>query len=507
MNFCTSLWLTADQYPEKTALVFGDQRPSYAELKKNVSRTARILQSCGVKPGDRVGLQASKSLETVYFHLACLHVGAVVLPMNDGYKPNEVAYCLSDSGARLFVADAGQLAANRKVLGESAGRKIIVLDKAAQGADFYPDLLAGISDRDLEPAVLESDAPAFLCYTSGTTGRPKGAVLTHGNLLTNLGDLTQVWRISPHDVVMHALPLFHVHGLMVCLYLSLLNGATVVMSARFDPKEVWRTMEDTHCTVCMGVPTMYHRLLAAWRDLAPKPDLGSMRVFISGSGPLLAVQFERFHKEIGLPILERYGMTETIMITSNPYDPDRRVPGSVGYPLPSVTLRIMDDRGNELPAGQTGEVCLQGGNVFKEYWGNRDKTRESYFGDWFRTGDLGYLDPNDDLRLYLVGRARELIISGGYNVYPKEVENRLEQHPAVKESAVVGLPDEDFGERVTAAVVLRRGSRRDEENIIAYCKETLAGYKCPKEVHFLDELPRNSMGKILKEEVKKLVSG
>ncbi len=503
MNFCRLVLDSAARGPERIALKWPQRRISYGELAEEIGRHAALLAHCGVRAGDRVGLQVPKSPETIFLHLGCLALGAVALPLNDAYRPAEVAYCLADSGARLFVTNSELHRRCRQELG-AGGPRVMTVDQKEDGALHYPSELDSLEAPPTEPFPSRPQDAALICYTSGTTGRPKGAVLTHRNLVENLEDLAQVWRMSHQDVVLNVLPLFHVHGLMVCLYLSLMVGAKVVLHPRFDPRATWRAIETDGITVFMAVPTIYQRLLDTWRELEPRPLTEGMRVFISGSAPLSEVLFEEFRRALGQPILERYGMTETIMIASNPYPPEKRKAGSVGYPLPRVRVSVRDQEGKEVTPGRVGEVCVQGGNVFREYWGQPDKTRQSYFGEWFRTGDLGYQDPEDGLRLYLVGRAKELVISGGYNVYPKEVELRLEHHPGVKEAAVVGLADRDLGERVTAAVVPAPGQTPAEEELIAFCRQALAPYKCPKRVHLVSELPRNSMGKVMKQQVARL---
>jgi malonyl-CoA/methylmalonyl-CoA synthetase len=327
-------------------------------------------------------------------------------------------------------------------------------------------------------------------------------MLSHRNLVSNMMALHELWQWSDRDVLLHVLPLFHVHGLFVALHGGLHAGATIIMHENFDPQRVWKTIEIQQCTILMGVPTMHQRLMNQWETMERLPDLSSMRLFISGSAPLLENQFLRFTRHTGFPILERYGMTEAGMIASNPVDPAGRKATSVGFPLPGVEIRIVDSDGRDVGPGDVGEVLIRGENVFKGYWGMPEKTRESFTEGWLRSGDLGYLDHDDGGRLYLVGRAKELIITGGYNVYPKEIENLLESHDGVREAAVVGMPDDDFGERVVAVVALEETTlRTTPQALIEFCKERLAGYKCPKEVFVTDSLPRNAMGKLQKNKV------
>jgi len=348
-----------------------------------------------------------------------------------------------------------------------------------------------------------NDATAIICYTSGTTGQPKGAMITHRNLIDNTRALNQAWRWENTDRLLHVLPLFHVHGLNVALLGGLHAGSSIVMHESFEPLSVWQTIAAQKCTMLMGVPTMYYRLIKQWKTLEKKPDIQSMRLFISGSAPLSQNLFEDFEQQVGFRILERYGMTETGMIATNPIEERERKPGSVGYPFPGVQVRIADPSGRDVKPGEVGEICIKGSNVFKGYWQNPLKTQAAFIDSWLKSGDLGFQDPNDDLRLYIVGREKELIITGGYNVYPKEVESVIDQVDGVRESAVIGLPDEDFGESVTAVVIPEENADPLEaERIIAYCKEGLAGYKCPKTVIFRPELPRNAMGKVQKQRLK-----
>ena len=337
----------------------------------------------------------------------------------------------------------------------------------------------------------------MLCYTSGTTGKPKGAMITHRNLITNALALQKVWKWTENDILLNVLPMFHIHGLCVALHGALNACSKVIIHEKFDPRNSLETIEKERCTMFMAVPTIYYRLLNVWPEL--KTNLSSMRLFISGSAPLSEELFERFYSATGFPILERYGMTETQIIASNPYEPEKRIPKSVGYPLPGIQIRLISESGVDVKPGEIGELLVKGENVFKGYWQMPEKTKDSFLGDWFRTGDLGYQDEKDGMRLYLVGRSKELIISGGYNVYPKEVEDVLNQHDSVQESAVLGISDQEYGEKVVAAVVLKEKQPLiSDEILIAFCKEKLASYKCPKKIIFLDELPRNALGKIQK---------
>ncbi len=498
MNLAQVLARSAARYPAKVAIDFEGVPYTYAQLDKGIRKCAVLLKKIGVKKGDRVAIQLPKCIEFVFLHLAVQSIGAITLPLNVGYPAPEIEYFLTDSESSVFVCYSAGYESARSAIEPIEGLRVVLLD--SRSPDNFPPIreeLENIPDEDVRTYPTEADDVSVLLYTSGTTGKPKGAMLTHRNMVSNMKALHEVWRWSDKDVLLHALPLFHAHGLSVALHGGLYAGATIMMHEKFDPVRVWQTIEKVPCTVFMGVPTMYYRLMREWEKV--KPNVSKMRVFISGSAPLLENLFYKFEKATGFRILERYGMTEALMITSNPYEPERRIPKSVGYPLPGVSIRIVSEEGKDVEPGTVGEVWIKGDNVFKGYWNNPEKTKETFSDGWLKSGDLGYQDPEDDLRLYLVGRAKEMIITGGYNVYPKEVENVLEEHDAVLEAAVVGIPDEDFGEKVAAAVVLKEEMKHvDPEELITYCKSKLASYKCPKLVFKLESLPRNAMGKIQK---------
>ena len=503
MNLARLLSETASRHPEKPAVVFEGTSHSYRAFDRQVERYAAMLQAEGVGKGDRVAVQLTKRMEFLYLHFAVLSVGAVTLPLNPEYREGEVGYFLSDSGSSLYVTDAERF---RRAAGAIRGlkriRTLLVGDAVAEGAGSLQDRLARAPSRFRRTYPTGGDDVAMICYTSGTTGRSKGAMITHRNLVSNMRALSEAWEWTKEDVLLHVLPLFHVHGLNVATHGSLYAGSTIVMHEKFEPGRVWEALEKERCTLLMAVPTIYQRLMGEWEKRERKPDLSGMRVFISGSAPLSHNLFHRFERATGFRILERYGMTETGMNTSNRIDPAHRKAGSVGEPLPGVRIRVVGTDGKDVRPGDVGEVWIQGDNVFRGYWGMPDKTRESFVEGWFRSGDLGYQDPEDGGRLYLVGRAKELIISGGYNVYPKEVENVLESHEAVKESAVVGLSDEEFGEKVAAVIVLKDGRESIAPEVLAaHCRERLAPYKCPREIAVVPELPRNAMGKILKDRI------
>ncbi|HDL90029.1 MAG TPA: long-chain-fatty-acid--CoA ligase [Thermodesulforhabdus norvegica] len=505
MNVAQILAQSGARNPGKIAVDFEGTPYTYAQIDERVKRCAGFLKQIGVKKGDRVAIQVPKSMEFVYVHLATLALGAICVPLNTGYPASEVQYFIEDSGSTVFVTYSSGFSSVENAVGSIKGLEVILLDdQSPSGHEPLCDHLEKASDTDLRTYPTEPDDVAVLFYTSGTTGKPKGAMITHKNLISNTQALHEIWHWSDQDVLLHVLPLFHVHGLAVALYGGLYAGATIVMHERFDPRRTWETLEKVPCTIFMGVPTMYYRMMQEWESV--QPDLSKMRVFISGSAPLLENLFYRFEKTTGFRILERYGMTEALMITSNPYEPERRIPRSVGYPLPGMKIRIVSEEGEDVEPGQVGEVWVKGNNVFKGYWNNPEKTSETFCDGWLKSGDLGYQDPEDDLRLYLVGRAKELIITGGYNVYPKEVENVLEEHESVMESAVVGIPDQDYGEKVVAAVVLKGDMKSiNPEELIKYCKTKLASYKCPKMIFKMDSLPRNAMGKVQKHVLQKVI--
>lgn len=503
MNLAQKIHETAINYGLKPAVVFEGRSYSFTDIDREVGRYASVLKKLGIGPGDRVAFQLDKCMEFIFLHLANLSIGGITLPLNSGYQIDEVEYFLSDSGSSLFVTDNDRYLTQRAMLKKIGVKVALISSEEVVGV---VNLLALLEDAN--PATEQRNFPtgdddiAVICYTSGTTGRSKGAMITHRNLITNMLDLKNIWQWTENDVLLHILPLFHVHGLFVALHGALNAGSTLIMHDRFDPGRTWHTLVEENCTMMMGVPTIYQRLMNEWDKLPEKPNLSGLRVFISGSAPLSVNLFARFEKATGFKILERYGMTETGMNTSNAYDPSGRKPGSVGFPLPGVRLKIVDGKGKNVVPGEVGEVLLKGDNIFKGYWQMPEKTKESFVDGWLRSGDLGYQDPSDEMRVYLAGRSKELIITGGYNVYPKEIETVLETHKAVKECAVIGLFDEDFGERVTAAVVLKEEfPEADPAEMITFCKGKLAAYKCPKTINFIDELPRNAMGKIQKNQL------
>jgi malonyl-CoA/methylmalonyl-CoA synthetase len=467
----------------------GGRDCSYGEVRLLSARYAAALESLGIKPGDRVAAQLEKSPEALFLYLGCVRAGAVFLPLNPAYTLSEVAYFVGDARPALIVGDP----ARRDELSEIAKANNARLETlGADGRGSFADAVAGQSvawsDIDRGP-----DDLAAILYTSGTTGRSKGAMLTHANLRSNAEVLVETWRFAANDVLIHALPIFHTHGLFVATNVSLVSGATMIFLPKFDPREVLSLLP--RATALMGVPTFYARLL-------DQPGLtheacANIRLFVSGSAPLLAETHRAFRERTGHAILERYGMTETSMNTSNPYDGER-VAGSVGFPLPGVEIRIADpESGRKLPAGEIGMIEIRGLNVFAGYWQMPEKTREEFRSDgFFISGDLGRFDERG--YLWIVGRGKDIVISGGFNVYPKEVELEIDALPGVAESAVIGLPHRDFGEAVTAVVVSSSAKAPGEAEIIAALRSRLAGYKVPKRVVFVDALPRNTMAKVQK---------
>jgi malonyl-CoA/methylmalonyl-CoA synthetase len=464
---------------------------SYGALHRRSAQWAHALRALGVQPGDRVAAQIDKSLEGIALYLGTLRAGAAFLPLNTAYTGAEMDYFVGDAEPRVLVCSPGKAAALATVVATHAGTQLRTLGDDGRSGDLLPLVDAQATRFDDVPRA-GNDLAAIL-YTSGTTGRSKGAMLTHDNLRSNAEVLRTAWRYGSGDVLLHALPIFHIHGLFVAINLTLAAGASLQLLPRFDVDAVFAALPA--CNVMMGVPTFYARLLQDARLTAAATR--HVRLFISGSAPLLADTHREWCERTGHAILERYGMTETGMNASNPYTGER-VAGTVGLPLPGVEIRIADPDGGAPPApGEVGMIEVRGANVFAGYWRNPEKTRAEFRADgFFITGDLGRFDERG--YLHIVGRGKDLIISGGYNVYPKEVEEEIDALAGVAESAVVGLPHRDFGEGVTAAVVLRSGAKLTEDAVLARLRTRLAAYKCPKRVLFVADLPRNTMGKVQK---------
>ncbi|MEL6642970.1 MAG: malonyl-CoA synthase [Pseudomonadota bacterium] len=466
---------------------------THGAFLEDVGRTANALGALGVAPGDRVAVHVTKSPQALAIYAACIKAGVVFLPLNTAYTPRELAYFVGDSGAALFVCDPRDEEALTDIA-DGAGAILKTLDADGQGT--LTDVVA-TQDPAYTTCPRAPDDLAALLYTSGTTGRSKGAMLTQTNLLSNAQALVETWRFTSQDVLLHALPIFHSHGLFVATNVMLLSGGSMIFLPKFDLETVLARLPDA--TTMMGVPTFYTRLLddaRFTRDLT-----GHMRLFISGSAPLLADTHKQFEARTGHRILERYGMTETSMSTSNPYDGERRA-GTVGFPLPGVEAKICDpETGDEMPKGEIGVLWVRGPHVFKGYWQMPEKTREELMDDgWFITGDLALIDA--DGYIHIVGRGKDLIISGGYNIYPKEIELYLDAMPGVNESAVIGAPHPDFGESVVAVLVPEAGASLDLEAIDAAVRQDLAGFKRPRRIEVMDALPRNTMGKVQKNQLR-----
>ena len=458
---------------------------TYGGMLDQTARAAAWLRGMGVGQGDRVLVQAHKSPAFVILYLACLRAGAVFIPLNTTYLASELGYFLGDAEPGLLVASAG-------LPGETVafGGARVILSGDLEAAPW-----SGVTDR-LETASVTAQDPAAILYTSGTTGRSKGAVLTHGNLSSNVLVLREAWHWCDDDVLLHALPIFHVHGLFVALHLALLGASPILFHERFDNAAVLRDIP--RATVFMGVPTFYTRLLS--EPGFDKALCAKMRLFVSGSAPLLDTTFEEFAARTGHVILERYGMTEALMVTSNPYD-GPRIAGSVGPALPGIAVRVIAEGGKEAGVGEPGVIEMKGPNLFSGYWRNPEKTAEDHTADgWFISGDIATRDEAGYIRI--VGRSKDLIISGGYNVYPKEVEMVIDAIDGVEESAVIGVPHPDFGEAVVAVVARAEGAEITAADIAAVVGAELAAFKRPKASLIVDELPRNAMGKVQKAELR-----
>jgi malonyl-CoA/methylmalonyl-CoA synthetase len=463
---------------------------SYAEADAGSARIAAHFRDRGLDPGDRVAVQVEKSPEALVLYLACLRAGLVYLPLNSAYQEAEVRYFLENAEPRAVVAQPRSMPWLEPLASGLGIANLFSLDD--RGGGTLLEASRGAPGR-FETVERSGDDLAAILYTSGTTGRSKGAMLSHRNLASNVLVLHRLWGFRPDDVLVHMLPLFHVHGLFVACHCVLLNGTAMRFHRKFDA--VQAIADFGRSTVFMGVPTFYGRLLG--EHGLTREACVSMRLFVSGSAPLLAETHAQFERRTGQRILERYGMTETGMLTSNPLDGERRA-GSVGPALPGTDVRVVGDDGRPCAPGTIGQVIVRGDNVFSGYWRMPDKTREEFTADgFFRTGDMGSL--STDGFLSIVGRSKDLIISGGYNVYPKEIELAIDELECVQESAVVGVAHPDFGEAVIAVVVPRRGGGvASEAGIIGALKGRLANFKVPKRVYFLDELPRNAMGKVQK---------
>jgi malonyl-CoA/methylmalonyl-CoA synthetase len=468
------------------------RRYTWRDLDRASAMIANLLDSLELPAGARVAVQTDKSVEALMLYLGVLRAGLVYLPLNTAYQSAEIEYFVGNAEPAVVVCASRNFPWVSKIAFRAGTRNVFTLDDDISGSLL--ERAAAHCDTH-EPAIRRADDLAAILYTSGTTGRSKGAMLTHGNLLSNARVLKTYWDWQPGDVLIHALPIFHVHGLFVAIHGALLNGSPMIWFSRFDPAATVARLKDA--TVFMGVPTLYVRMLA--EPGLSRAACAGIRLFISGSAPLLRETFDAWAERTGQVILERYGMSETLMLTSNPCRAadGRRVGGTVGFALPGVGVRVHGDKGMPVATGEIGGIEVKGPNVFGGYWRMPEKTAEEFTTDlWFKTGDVGRMDA--DGRLTIVGRSKDLIISGGYNVYPAEVEGVINELPGVAESAVIGVPHPDFGEAVVAVVVPRAGTVLEPATVTATLKGRIANFKVPKQVYVVAELPRNAMGKVQK---------
>jgi malonyl-CoA/methylmalonyl-CoA synthetase len=470
---------------------------SWRDLDRATAMMANLLDSLDLPPASRIAVQVEKSVEAMVLYLATLRAGHVFLPLNTAYQSAEIEYFIGNAEPAVVVCSPRNHGWVSKIAFTAGTQYVFTLGDDRTGSLL--ERAAHHRDRHT-PAVRHEDDLAAILYTSGTTGRSKGAMLTHGNMRSNALMLREYWQWQPDDVLIHALPIFHVHGLFVAIHGALINGSKMIWLSKFDPKLAIAKFPEA--TVFMGVPTLYVRMLA--EPSLTKAQAAHMRLFISGSAPLLIETFTEWQQRTGHTILERYGMSETVMLTSNPCGPDarhggatERRGGTVGFPLPGVTLRVMEDDGKLVAPGEIGGIQVKGPNVFKGYWRMPEKTAEEFTADgFFRTGDVGKVDERGYVTI--VGRSKDLIISGGYNVYPAEIEGYINDMPGVAESAVIGVPHPDFGEVGVAVIIAKPGATVDPDRVIAELKAKLANFKIPKRCVMVDELPRNTMGKVQK---------
>ncbi|CCE09961.1 putative O-succinylbenzoate--CoA ligase (menE) [Bradyrhizobium sp. STM 3843] len=488
-NLFSRLFDTLDD-PSRLAIETHDGgRITYGDLIARTGQMANVLVSSGVKPGDRVAVQVEKSVENLVLYLATVRAGGVYLPLNTAYTLNELDYFITDAEPSLVVCDPSKAEGIRPIAAK-VGAKVETLDASGKGSLTEA---AEKADSAFVTVPRAADDLAAILYTSGTTGRSKGAMLSHDNLASNSLTLVDYWRFTRDDVLIHALPIYHTHGLFVASNVTLFARASMIFLPKLDAELIIKLM--VRATVLMGVPTFYTRLLQ--NPHLDKETTKHMRLFVSGSAPLLADTHREWFARTGHAVLERYGMTETNMNTSNPYDGER-VPGAVGFPLPGVSLRVTDpETGKELARDEIGMIEVKGPNVFGGYWRMPEKTKSEFRDDgFFITGDLGKIDPKG--YVHILGRGKDLVISGGFNVYPKEIESEIDAMPGVVESAVIGVPHPDFGEGVTAVVVRHAGADISEAGVLKALDGRLAKFKMPKRVFIVDELPRNAMSKVQK---------
>ncbi len=490
MNLASFLARTAAERGERTALRLGEHRISYQSLNEASSRVAGLLDERGVEPGDRVGVMLGNTPDFAAVYYGVLRAGGVVVPMNPLLKAREVAFYLADSQSEVLFAAQPFGTQARAGAGEAG----------AQVVEVGPTFLADLADHPVVDAVVDRDGSdtAVILYTSGTTGRPKGAELTHANLTRNAEVTAEtLLKLTPDDVIFGGLPLFHSFGQTVTLNTAVRAGASVTMLPRFDPAAALATMAAHGVTVFAGVPTMYTALVATSAGSGFDPS--NLRVCVSGGAALPVEVLHAFEKAYGCPILEGYGLSETSPVASFNHPDVVRKPGSIGTPIAGVRMRVQDDDGREVPAGQVGEIAIAGHNIMKGYWQRPDATAAAIVDGWFRTGDMGRVD--EDGYFFIVDRKKDLIIRGGYNVYPREIEEVLYEHPAVAEAAVIGVPHPSLGEEVTAVVALKPGATDTPEDIRDFVKQQVAAYKYPRAVHVVDALPKGPTGKILKRTI------
>ncbi|MGI9217703.1 MAG: malonate--CoA ligase [Hydrogenophaga sp.] len=481
-------------------------RYSWRDLDRATAMVANLLDALDLPPASRIAVQVEKSVEAMVLYLATLRAGHVFLPLNTAYQSAEIEYFIGNAEPAVVVCSPKNHGWVSKIAFSAGTQAVFTLGDDRTGSLL--ERAAHQSDRHT-PAVRQDDDLAAILYTSGTTGRSKGAMLTHGNMRSNAVMLRDYWQWQPDDVLIHALPIFHVHGLFVAIHGALINGSKMIWLSKFDPKLAIAKFPEA--TVFMGVPTLYVRMLA--EPTLTKAQAAHMRLFISGSAPLLIETFSDWQQRTGHTILERYGMSETVMLTSNPCGEDPRHPGqterrggTVGFPLPGVTLRVMEDNGQPVKPGEIGGIQVKGPNVFKGYWRMPEKTAEEFTADgFFRTGDVGKVDQRGYVTI--VGRSKDLIISGGYNVYPAEIEGYINDMAGVAESAVIGVPHPDFGEVGVAVIIAKPGASVDPDRVIAELKAKLANFTIPKRCVVVDELPRNTMGKVQKNLLREQYKG
>ncbi len=494
-NLAGNLRRTATEYPENVALRLGDHSMSYARFADSAARVATMLRDKGIGEGDRVAISLPNVFDFPVLFYGALQAGAIVIPMNPLFRPREVEYYLSDAGARLMFGMPGDAAQGAEAAGVPFVQVPVPAGIGEQLAAYEP--AQDIVDR-------ADDDTAVILYTSGTTGRPKGAELTHFSLHKNQEVVARtLMHITSDDVIMGCLPLFHVFGLTCGLNTSIARGATLVLIPRFDPVAVLAALKDYEVTIFEGVPTMYQALLATAAD--QQVDLPSLRVCASGGSAMPVEVMKKFEQKFGCIVLEGYGLSETSPVASFNHPDRERKAGSIGTPIEGVEMRLANADGSDAPAGEIGEIAIRGHLLMKGYWNRPDATAEAIRDGWFFSGDLARMD--DEGYFFIVDRSKDMIIRGGYNVYPREVEEALYEHPQIAEVAVIGVPHEHYGEEVVAYVVRTPGSDATEQQVQDFAKERVAAYKYPRQVHFIDALPKGATGKILKRELRDSASG